>query len=115
MATVPLLRNNAGTLDASGNATVALGPDGQGEVWTASGVSVQCSSNTKEATCKILLGQNFASASFIDITVDGSTGDVTDLVASYPISKGWYIYAVWSGGDVGATATVTAIGTSQVP
>lgn len=72
-------------------------------------MSVICSSNTAEATCKTYVGPSAAPQYFKDITVDGSTGDSTDK-CNLPIPRGSYIWAVWSGGDPGATATLNVDG-----
>ena len=113
MTQVPLNETNSGTLNGSGAATVQLGPTGSNEVWTPSNVSVICSSNTNEATCKVYAGPSASQQYFKDITVDGSTGDATDR-CNIPIPKGWFVWAVWTGGDAGATATVNVDGTKVI-
>lgn len=112
---LPLTETGNTTLDGSGNGTASIGPTGSNEVWTASNVSVICSSNTAEATCKLYVGPAATAPYFVDITVDGSTGDATDAAAPIPIPKGWKVWAVWTGGDSGATATVNAYGTKAIP
>lgn len=111
---LPLSESADVTLDAGGNGTVSLGPYGGAETWTPSSVSVVCSSNTAEATCKVYAGPAATSRWFKDITVDGSTGDATDK-CNVPIRKGSFIWAVWSGGDAGATATLNVDGTKTGP
>jgi hypothetical protein len=101
-------------LDSSGDGTAKLGPTGPNEVWTPSNVAVICSSNTAEATCKVFAGPSATPQYFKDITVDGSTGDATDK-CNLPIPKSWFVWAVWTGGDPGATATLSVDGTKQVP
>lgn len=113
--TLPLTETASATLDGSGNGTASAGPFGSNEVWTASNVSVICSSNVKEATCKLYVGPSASAAYFVDITVDGSTGDTTDAAATIPVPKGWQVWAVWTGGDAGASATLNVNGTKQVP
>lgn len=110
MAAIPLQETNSGELDGSGEATVKLGPTGGNEVWTPSSVSVICSSNTSEANCKVYAGPSPTAQYFKDLTVDGSTGDATDR-CNVPIPKGSFVWAVWTGGDPGATATVNVDGT----
>lgn len=111
---LPLTESNSGTLNGSGAATVSLGPTGPNEVWTPSNVSVLCSSNTNEATCKVYAGPAATPPYFKDITVDGSTGDATDA-CNIPIPKGWFVWAVWTGGDAGASCTVNVDGVKTVP
>lgn len=111
---LPLTETADVTLDGSGNGTASLGPSGPNEVWTPSNVSVICSSNTSEAVCKVYAGPSATPPYFKDITVDGSTGDATDR-CNIPVPKGWFVWAVWTGGDAGATATVNVDGTKRVP
>lgn len=101
------------TLNGSGAGTAKLGPIGGSEVWTPSSVSVICSSNISEANCKIYVGPSATNQYFKDITVDGSTGDATEK-ANIPIPYGSYVWAVWTGGDAGATATLNVDGTEIV-
>lgn len=103
MAQITLTESQAATLDGSGNGTIQAGPTGPNEVWMPTSVSVICSSNTNEATCKLYVGPAAKPQYFKDITVDGSTGDATDR-CNLPIRKGSYVWAVFSGGDAGATA-----------
>lgn len=114
MPQVPLNETTSVALNGSGNGTASLGPTGPQETWTPSNVSVICSSNTLEATCKVFAGPSATSPYFKDITVDGSTGDATDR-CNIPIPKGWQVWAVWTGGDVKATATLNVDGVKQVP
>lgn len=114
MQPIPLVETTDTTLDGSGNGTASLGPAGPNETWTPSNVSVICSSNVNEATCKVYAGPSATAPYFKDITVDGSTGDATDR-CNIPIPKGWFVWAVWTGGDPGATATVNVDGIKQVP
>lgn len=110
MTTLPISETSSVALDGSGNGTISLGPYGPSETWTPSNVSVICSSNTKEAVCKIYVGPKVAPQYFKDLTVDGSTGDATDR-ANVLVANGNFIWAVWTGGDAGATATLNVDGT----
>lgn len=101
------------TLDGSGNGTAKTGPIGNSEVWTPSSVSVQCSSNTLEANCALYVGPSPTPPYFKDLTVDGSTGDSTGK-CNVPVPYGWFVWAVWTGGDAGATAYVNVDGTRVV-
>jgi hypothetical protein len=114
MQQVQLNETNSAALDASGNGTVQLGPAGPQETWTPSNVSVICSTNVLEAVCKVFAGPAATSPYFKDITVDGSTGDATDK-CNLVIPKGWFVWAVWTGGDAGATATLNVDGVKSVP
>lgn len=99
-------------LDSEGNGTAKLGPTGPQESWSPTNVSVICSTNVSEAVCKVYVGPTATNPFFKDITVDGSTGDATDK-CNVPVPKGSFIWAVWTGGDVGATATLNVDGTKS--
>lgn len=98
-------------LDGSGNGTVQVGPISPRETWSPSLVSVSASSNTKEANCKIYVGKFITGASFVDATLSGSSGDSSASIGAFVIPVGWYVFAVWTGGDSGAVATLNVSGT----
>ncbi len=114
MQQVQLTESTSIALDGSGNGTASLGPTGPQETWTPSNVSVICSTNVLEATCKVFAGPAATGPYFKDITVDGSTGDATDK-CNLVIPKGWFVWAVWTGGDAHATATLNVDGVKSVP
>jgi hypothetical protein len=95
---------------------VRLTPDGPNEHWLPILASVKASSNTNEATCRIYVGPNTNDDSFVDGTFSGSSGDATDRVTGYDISRRTdpYIWAVWAGGDAGAQATLVISGTKEI-
>lgn len=102
------------TLDGSGDGTASTGPTGPNETWLPTNVSVICSSNASEATCKVYVGPRVADQYFKDLTVDGSTGDATDR-CNVPVPKGWQVWAVWTGGDPGAVGTLNVDYSKAVP
>jgi hypothetical protein len=110
MGSLQLNETTSVTLDGSGNGTAKLGPSGPQETWTPSNVYVECSTNAAEAVCKIYAGPSATSPYAKDITVDGSTGDSSEK-CNIPIPKGWFVWAAWTGGDPGATATLNVDGT----
>ena len=115
MATVPIVPGAAtAVLDGTGAGTVKLGPVGPLEVWWPSVASVSVSTNVKEAQCRIYIGDSAVPANFIDGTLSGSTGDSTDRVSGAQVRRGWFVWAVWSGGDAGAVATLNITGTKTV-
>jgi hypothetical protein len=112
----PLNENGSVTLDGAGNGTLRMIPAGGSQTWLPATVSVSASSNTAEAQCKIYIGPSATDAYFVDGTLSGSTGDSTDAVAGYQAdTHGNSLWAVWSGGDAGAQATMTVHGTQQLP
>lgn len=105
------------TLDGSGNGTVQLAPDGPREHWLPTLASVSVATPiTNEAQCKIYVGSKPTSDNFVDGTLSGSTGDSTDRVTGYDIARTAqpYIFAVWTGGDPGARATLVVNGTKEI-
>lgn len=112
---LPLNENDNVTLDASGNGTVRMRPPEPATRWMPATASVSCSSKNSEAECKIYIGPSTAQRYFVDGTVNGSSGDSTDRVSGYVISRTQmpYIWAVWTGGDPGAEATLVLSGTKE--
>jgi hypothetical protein len=100
------------TLNASGSGTVSFGPARPREKWIVKRVAVQVSSTTLEAQAKIYRG-TVGVGSYISGTVTGSTGD-TDDGLSEVLWSGETLSVQWTGGDVGATATVTYWGDIDV-
>lgn len=111
------LNENADTaLDGSGNGTLRMRPPGGSETWYPATVSVKCSSAAAEAQCRIYIGPSASDPYFVDGTLSGSTGDSTDRVKGQQVdSHGSYLWAVWSGGDAGAIATMIVSGHREVP
>lgn len=112
----PLNENGNVTLDASGNGTLKMVPWAGSTTWMPNSVSVKCSSNNNEALCKIYIGPTATDQYFVDGTLSGSTGDSTSRVNGYQIdTHGNTLWAVWQGGDVGATATMSVSGVYTQP
>lgn len=95
------------TLDGSGNGQVAFGPQRSGTWWTITRVAVTVSTNTLEPTASVyrsvvepsrLISSTFVGSRDSD---DGLNEDV------YP---GDQLIVRWTGGDIGATATVSFSG-----
>lgn len=98
------------TLDGSGNGTVRLAP--AGEKWEVRRTRVECSTSTTEAVVRLYRNQ-VAPRYVIDGTESGSTGDTSDTV--YFLEDGVGVIVEWTGGDPGATATVTLSGWRSNP
>lgn len=112
--TISLSATATCVLDSNGNGTAQTGPNGTNEVWAPQTASVSVSSNTHEATCKIYAGNYLGLGSFIDGTTWGSTGDSTSNFSGQ-VYAGQYVFAQWTGGNPGATATLAVTGTRRVP
>jgi hypothetical protein len=116
VSTVPLNERGSVVLNGSGNGTVRIRPFGGSETWLPASVSFKASSNTLEAQCRIYIGPSPSDQYFVDGSLSGSTGDSTGRVAGYQVdSHGNYLWAVWTGGDAGATATMQVTGTEVTP
>lgn len=97
-------------LNGSGAGTARLGPLTAREVWYPQNASVKANTNpTNEAQCQIYVGETATSDNFRDNTFSGSSGDSTGKITGR-LSKGGYVYAVWTGGDAGVTAYLTVTG-----
>lgn len=114
MTSVPLNQTAVVVLDGAGGGTASIGPISAREVWHPDVISVKASTNTDEAQCQIYVGDSATQPNFIDGTYSGSSGDASDRAASTLIRVGWKVFATWSGGDAGATATLTVTGTRDV-
>lgn len=99
-------------LDASGTGTVTFGPGRPNEKWTVTRIGVQVSTNVLESQAKIYRG-TVGVGSYISGTVSGSTGDNDDGLEE-ALWSGENLSVQWTGGDVGATATVTYWGTIDI-
>ena len=99
------------TLDGSGNGTVRLAPVGTD--WYVDRITVKCSSRVLESICRVYQGQ-IQDAYFVVGTLSGSTGDTTTS-DNLLVTDGTALWVVWSGGDVGAIASVNIFGRQAVP
>jgi hypothetical protein len=101
-------------LNGSGNGTAKVGPLTERETWNPTMAFVSVSTNTKEAVCAIFVGHDASAPYQVDASYAGSSGDSTGRVAGKVLRQGNFIWAVWTGGDVGATATLTVNGTREI-
>lgn len=117
MRQYPLAQSASVTLNGSGAGTVQLGPSFPREVWRPDKASVICSAVVTTGTCQasIYAGPQAQQSWFRDATFSGDTGDATDAVKADELRVGAYVWAVFSGGVPGATATLTVRGTREVP
>jgi len=102
------------TLNGSGKGQAQVGPLSPRETWQPIVASVSASSNTAEAQCKVFVGDAPTAANYVDGTLSGSTGDSTGHVEASVVRKGQSVWAVWSGGDPGAVATLKVTGTKTI-
>jgi hypothetical protein len=109
MRELPLNAKAYVTLDANGNGTASTGPQSFREQWSGVVAAVRVATNVNEAICSTYAPD---ATTFCDATTWGSTGDSTQNVTT--VQMGGNVFAVWSGGDPGAVATLTVTGTKQV-
>jgi hypothetical protein len=109
-------QSNSVTLNASGNGTAKIGPISSRETWYPANahVSANIGQVTNEAQCIVYVGDGVGPNNFRDGTLSGSSGDTTDAIGNDVIKQGQYVFAVWSGGDAGALATLTVTGEREV-
>lgn len=115
-AQVPLSDFVQITLDGSGGGTARLGPRAHGQVWKPTVASIKMAGPTPAglATCFVYAGGYVGDANFVDSTYDVNN-DSTDRVTGQALALGQYVFAVWSGGNPGALATLTVNGTKEIP
>jgi hypothetical protein len=101
-------------LDGSGNGTASVGPTRVREHWQLSAASVAANLNpTNQAVCQLYVGSTPNNQNFVSQTLTGSSGDTCGL-GGVDIQSGMKVWAKWTGGDPGQTATVTVIGTFTI-
>lgn len=120
MANAPLIGATVSViLNGSGNGTVRIGPLNAREIWHPENVHVSTNqppnSIVKEAMCQIYVGDspNYQ-MNFRDATYNGSHGDSSSRVNADRVKSGQFIWAVWTGGDAGASAILTVTGTKDI-
>jgi hypothetical protein len=101
------------TLNGSGGGTAQIGPTRVREHWQIQGVAVSVDSDINESACSIYIGTAVGQATFVGNTLTGSAGDTCGC-AGMDIQPGQQVFAEWTGGDVGATATMTVFGTYSI-
>ena len=116
MTTVPLSEFNVITLDGSGNGTARVGPRAHGVVWQPTVASIKMTGATPSgvATCFVYAGSSATDDNFVDSTYDVQN-DSTDRVSGQQLRLNQFVYARWSGGNPGATATLSITGTAEIP
>lgn len=117
MRTVPLNESVPVTLDLSGNGTAQIGPGEPAAVWHPTVVHVDVNTNVSEASATIYAGPAPVQSYFVDSTQTASSGDSSDRITGKVISRTQlpYIWAVFTGGDPGATAVLNITGTKDIP
>jgi len=105
---VPLNTQASVTLDGSGNGTVQIGPR-IGQRWNVTNAAVQIPNAVKIPLANWYVGGAPIPGNFVDGTFTGNM-DATGRTSNFSITSGNYVWAVWTGGDSGATATLSILG-----
>ncbi len=108
---VPLTGGQAQTtISGAGTATVAVGPQGLGNVWFPAQANISTSTGAADnSTCSVYLG-SIAAANLQGGQSYAGGGDTVGLAVP-SMSPGQLLIAVWSGAVPGALATLNIIGT----
>lgn len=106
MRTIPLDQDARGTANASGTATVQIGPNRSGQRWRVSSLSVS-TSIADSCTAQVFSPMGV----FIGGTFTGSQ-DTTDL--DVELNFGSRLKVIWSGATPGNACTVGVSGTIEV-
>lgn len=104
----PLLGNPVSaraTLNAAGTAVASAGPQRVREHWQLISASVATNPAITNAVCNIYVGTIISEVNFFATTNRGSTGDTCGF-GGMDIQPGMQVFAQWTGGDAGATATL---------
>ncbi|MBG0819132.1 hypothetical protein [Planomonospora sp. ID82291] len=101
-STIPIRDTRSTTLDGTGGGSVQFGPSRPNTRWLIQGVSVNVSSNTEEATGVLYRGGERVSETFT-----ASSGDSDNDLPAIPLWPGETYRFQWTGGDAGATATLS--------
>lgn len=113
MTSLPLSEAAYVTLNASGNGTARIGPTAHGITWKPVRVGIKTSTAVLSPTCQIYAGSSATPDNFVDGTFTGQQ-NATDAITGQELRLGQWVWAVWTGGDIGAQATVTVTGSKDV-
>lgn len=94
----------------TGTATIRIAP--AAKEWRITSVNVACSSNVYESKASVyerVIGQQYQT----DLSNSGSSGDTSDTV--HYLHDGDCLFVRWTGGDIGAQATLIVIAEEYLP
>lgn len=116
MRTLTFTRSAVITLDGTGGGIAELGPTLPGEVWQPSSAAISMTGNAPAgvATCLLYAGNGVSASTLVDSTYQ-VTGAASSMLSGQVLYPGQQVFAVWSGGNPGAIATLTVTGTRTVP
>jgi hypothetical protein len=99
-------------LDVNGNGVASLGPGLPRQHWQPGSAFVGVGTNVSEAACILYLGTTIGTGTQLAQTSKGSTGATAGL--SGDMASGYRIWAQWTGGDAGSTATLRVTGSQSI-
>lgn len=99
-------------LNGSGNGSVGIGPLYAAQTWYPNMISIRVSSNANEPTFNYYWGKTAGQANQLGGTFVGSNNQ--DSLSGRVLHPGDSWLCVWTGGDAGATASVTLTGEMEV-
>ncbi len=102
------------TVNANGNATVQVGPQGLGTVWYPASVTISTTSGVNDpSVCNIYAGPAgiLTPTQLLGTIPTGGAGVLAAAVP--PLAVGWYLTAVWTGGKSGDIAAINVIGSKD--
>lgn len=110
---IPLSVSARVTLNGSGNGSVSLGPLVPGVSWQPVSVAVRVNPTSNTVVSEFFLYNGIA----VDSNFLGGsyTGDNNSAGLAITLWPGQILTGVWTGGNPGATATMTLYGTQTVP
>ena len=103
--TEPLNETQQAIVDANGNAAIEIGPVMHGETWHVNLAAIQVSSAVREPQ-----GRSYLNGVFVGGTYTASVASNND---TFTLLSGQKYRFVWTGADVGATATLTLLGRKE--
>jgi hypothetical protein len=112
--TVPLQTSVSVVLSGTGAGSVTIGPQTPGIVWYPSGTAVTVTPVSTTVISQFsLYNGNAGAANFIGGTYTGDNN--SNGITGITMYTGAFLTGVWTGGNPGARATLTVIGTMTIP
>lgn len=110
MRELPLDESARAVFNAAGKAVATFGPVRPGETWDIDLINIETTSAIQ--TQFKLYRQREAAAALLDQSIFNGNSDVSDSTIS--VQNQAQLVGVWTGGTVGAVATITVSGKRKV-
>jgi hypothetical protein len=115
--TVSLARSASVVLDSNGDGTAEVGPAVPGEIWVPASCSISCGGSiptTGSPSVYLYAGNGISQQYFVDSTYN-VLGASSSMISGQQLYPGQNVFAVWTSGPPGETATLAVNGTRTVP